>query len=204
MVWVRRLMGWVLTGMAVHFVRPIFPPDVGLGLLAAVALAAGIDLGWRSRVEGGGRFFSWLRHAIGILGVLIAVVLVGGRVRQGPGMPWHSYTEDLLAGARRDGRPVIIDFSAAWCTPCRRLEDETFHDRRVVALATERFVAVKVDLTSSGDPTNERLLHDFAIKGVPTIVFLGADGKERPALRLVDYLPAEGFLARMQSARTTP
>jgi len=60
---------------------------------------------------------------------------------------------------------------------------------------------VKVDLTSSGGPLNERLLREYAIKGVPTIVFLGADGRELPTLRLVDYLPADGFLARMQAAR---
>ena len=43
---------------------------------------------------------------------------------------------------------------------------------------------VKVDLTSSGDPLNERLLREYAVKGVPTIVFIGADGREHRALRL--------------------
>jgi hypothetical protein len=28
-----------------------------------------------------------------------------------------------------------------------------------------------VDLTSSGNPLNERLLREYAIKGVPTVVF---------------------------------
>ena len=201
MVWVRRLMGWVLVGMAFHFVRPIFPPDAGLFLLAAVALVAGVDLGWRTKIAGGSRGFALLRFGAGVLGILLALTLVGGRILRGPGMPWHPYTDELLASARRDGKPVIIDFSAAWCTPCRRLEDETFHDKRVVALATAQFTVVKIDLTSSGNPLNERLLREYAIKGVPTIVFLGADGRELPTLRLVDYLPADGFLARMQAAR---
>ena len=201
MVWVRRLMGWVLVGMAFHFVRPIFPPDVGLFLLAAVALVAGIDLGWRTVIAGGSRGFAWLRFGVGVLGILLALTLVGGRILRGPGMPWHPYTDELVAAAHQKGNPVIIDFSAAWCTPCRRLEDETFHDKRVVALATAQFTVVKVDLTSSGNPLNERLLREYVIKGVPTIIFLGTDGRELPALRLVDYLPADGFLARMQAAR---
>ena len=33
--------------------------------------------------------------------------------------------------------------------------------------------------------------------GVPTIVFLDAQGRERTDLRLVDYLPPEAFLNRM-------
>jgi thiol:disulfide interchange protein DsbD len=204
MVWVRRLMGWVLVGMALHFARPLVSPDLGLFLLAAVALAAGVDLGWRAKGAGGSRSFSLLRQAIGVFGVLLALSLVGGRMLRGPGMPWHAYTDELVAAAHGEGKPIIIDFSAAWCTPCRRLEDETFHDKRVVALATAQFTVVKVDLTSSGNPLHERLLRAYAIKGVPTIVFLDADGRERPDLRLVDYLPAEGFLSRMQAARVSP
>jgi thiol:disulfide interchange protein DsbD len=204
MVWVRRLMGWVLVGIAFHFVRPIFPSDVGLYLLAAVALVAGVDLGWRTKIAGGSRGFALLRFGVGILGILLALTLAGGRILRGPGMPWHPYTDELLASARRDGKPVIIDFSAAWCTPCRRLEDETFHDKRVVALATAQFTVIKIDLTSSGNPLNERLLREYAIRGVPTIVFLGADGRERPALRLVDFLPPEGFITRMRAAQVKP
>ena len=200
MVWVRRLMGWVLVGMAFHFVRPILPPDAGLFLLAAVALIAGMDLGWRTAIAGRSRVFSLLRFGVGILGILVALTLVGGRILRGPGMPWQPYADRLVASARQEGRPVIIDFSAAWCTPCRRLEDETFRDKRVVALATAQFTVIKVDLTSGGNPLNDRLLREYAIKGVPTIILLGPDGRELPALRLVDYLPAEDFLARMRAA----
>ena len=201
MVWVRRLMGWVLVGMAFHFVRPLLPADAGLFLLATVALIAGVDLGWRTKIAGGSRGFTLFKYGMGGLAVLLALTLVGGRILRGPGMPWHPYSDELLAAAQREGKPVIIDFSAAWCTPCRRLEDETFHDKRVVTLATGQFAAVKIDLTSSGNPLNERLLRQYAIKGVPTIVFLGTDGRELPALRLVNYLPADGFLARIQAAR---
>ncbi|HEY5999550.1 MAG TPA: cytochrome c biogenesis protein CcdA [bacterium] len=201
MVWVRRLMGWVLVGMAVHFVRPLLAPDAGLGLLAVVALTAGVDLGWLARSGEGSRGFRRVRRAVGVLGLAIAVVLVGGRLLRGPGLSWRPYSEDLLASARRDGRSVIIDFSAAWCTPCRRLDEETFHDPQVVALATAEFVAIKVDLTRSGDPRSLRLLQQYAIKGVPTVVFLGPDGYEDRRLRLVDYLPPDAFLARMKQAR---
>ena len=60
-----------------------------------------------------------------------------------------------------------------------------------------QFVMIKVDLTRKGNPDHERLLRQFQVKGVPTVVFLDQYGKERGDLRLVDFLPAEQFLLRM-------
>jgi thiol:disulfide interchange protein DsbD len=51
MIRVRKLMGWVLAGMAVHFIRPILPEALSVMLLAAVALAVGIHPGWLDRNE---------------------------------------------------------------------------------------------------------------------------------------------------------
>jgi thiol:disulfide interchange protein DsbD len=60
-----------------------------------------------------------------------------------------------------------------------------------------------VDLTRSGNPDHERLLKQYEVKGVPTVVFLGVDGNERRELRLVDYLPPDQFLSRMQELKKT-
>lgn len=46
MIWVRTLMEWVLVGMEAHFIRPLFLGHGGTILLALVALAAGLHLGW--------------------------------------------------------------------------------------------------------------------------------------------------------------
>jgi thiol:disulfide interchange protein DsbD len=56
---------------------------------------------------------------------------------------------------------------------------------------------IKVDVTQSGNPIDESLLKQYGVKGVPTVVFLDADGIERKDLRLVDFLPPESFLGVM-------
>ena len=56
---------------------------------------------------------------------------------------------------------------------------------------------VKVDVTKGGNPFYERLLQEYGVKGVPTIVFLDGAGKGDADFRLVDYLPPDQFLGRM-------
>jgi thiol:disulfide interchange protein DsbD len=74
----------------------------------------------------------------------------------------------------------------------------------VVKQAESDFVMVKVDVTKGGNPLHERLLQQYDVKGVPTIVFLDAGGKERLDLRMVDYLPPEKFLEHMADVKSIP
>jgi thiol:disulfide interchange protein DsbD len=197
MIWVRKLMGWVLVGMAVHFIRPVLPGHWGTVPLALVALAAGLHLGWIDKNQANFRAFPWLKGGVGVACLVLATFLITSWAMQGPGVTWKPYTEETLKAAQSLKKPAIIDFYATWCTPCRELEEVTFHDASVVKQAESDFVMVKVDVTKGGNPLHERLLQEYGVKGVPTIVFLDPSGKERPDLRLVDYLPPDQFLGRM-------
>ena len=197
MIWVRKLMGWVLVAMAVHFIRPILPGHGGTILIALVALAAGLHLGWIDKSQANFRAFPWLKGGAGITCLVLATFLVASWAMQGPGVTWKPYSEEILKEAQNLKKLVIIDFYATWCTPCREIEEVTLHDPLVVKQAESGFVMIKVDVTKGGNPLHERLLEQYEVKGVPTIVFLDTDGKEKRDLRLVDYLPSDQFLGRM-------
>jgi thiol:disulfide interchange protein DsbD len=201
MIWVKKLMGWVLVGMAAYFIRPILPKTFGVLLISAVALAAGLHLGWIDKTKAGFRAFEWMKAGSGITALVITTFLMGTWILQGPGVGWQAYSEDILSEAKRLNKPVIIDFYADWCSPCRELDEITFHNAEIVTQAKHDFIMLKVDLTRKGDPAHEQLLKEYEIKGVPTVVFLDRYGNERKDLRLVDFLPADRFLIRMAAAK---
>jgi thiol:disulfide interchange protein DsbD len=201
MLWVRKLMAWVLVGMAAYFVRPILPKTIGIFIFAAVALAAGLHLGWISRISASFRVFEWLKSAALVGGLVMAAFFTSSWVMKGPGVTWQPYSDQLLSEVRQLKKPVIIDFYADWCAPCGELDEITFHDSEIVKQGKGDFVMIKVDLTRKGNPAHEKLLRQYKVKGVPTVIFLDREGKERRDLRLVDFLPPDQFLVRMAEAK---
>jgi thiol:disulfide interchange protein DsbD len=166
-----------------------------------VALAAGLHLGWIDKTKASFRSFEWIKTGIGFISVIITTVIIGSWAMQGSGVTWQLYSDALLSEAKRLKQPVIIDFYADWCSPCRELEENTFHDQEVVKQTELAFTMIKVNVTRKGNPVYEQLLKDYEVKGVPTVVFLDRQGNERSDLRLVDFIPADQFLIRMAEAQ---
>ena len=201
MIWVRKLMGWILVGMAVHFIRPILPEHSGSILLALVALGTGAHLGWIEKSKADFRAFPIVKSGTAVACLVFATFIITSFAMQGPGVSWVSYTEDTLKQAEIVNKPVIIDFYATWCTPCRELDEITFHHPTVVMQTENEIIMVKVDVTKGRNPIHDTLIQQYRIKGVPTVVFIDTHGKERNDLRLADYLPPDKFLERIAALK---
>ncbi len=201
MLWVRKLMGWVLIGMAIYFVQPLLSKTTGTFSMATLALSASLHLGWIDKTKAAFKAFDWIKITTAMVALVFAINLVGTFVTKGVGAGFTAYDENLLIKAQNEGKSVIIDFSAKWCSPCRELDDRTFHDARVADLTEKEFTLIKVDLTRSGDPIHEKLLQKYLIQGVPTIIFFDRNGQEIKELRLVDFEPPEPFLERLNKVK---
>src|SRR5436190_13236677 len=85
---------------------------------------------------------------------------------------WEEWGADAFARAARDGRPVLLSISAAWCRACHEMDRTTYADPEVAALVAARFVPVRVDADRRPD-INER----YNLGGWPTTAFLTAGGR---------------------------
>lgn len=220
MVWVRTIFGFVLLGMAVYFLKPLFPHTLAYNLtLALILFVGGIYMAWIEPTKIGGKVFPVLRHLAGILFLAASLTLAiqgiqtyiqdslrEAKLSANPedaaaGIRWSPYSVQDLEQAAARAIPVLLDFYADWCIPCKELDKLTFSQPEVVEIS-RKFVMLKVDLTSLKNPETERLKRKYQIKGVPTLVLLNPDGSEARDRRLVGFVKKEKLLVQMRQVLT--
>ena len=216
MVWVRNIFGFVLIGMAIYFLQPLFPSNLLYYLaLAFTALIGGIYMAWIEPTQVPGKSFSIIRNLVGIVFFILSMLFFSssiqaaaeeGRLSQQSAaaenqhkINWQTYSENQLRQASEKNKPVMLDFYADWCIPCKELDKFTFSEPEVIELSRE-FVMLKVDLTKAGDPKTQEWRKKYAIKGVPTLIFLKPSLEEMVDLRVVGYVDKENFLPIMRKA----
>ncbi|HYK05886.1 MAG TPA: thioredoxin family protein [Thermoanaerobaculia bacterium] len=128
-------------------------------------------------------------------GIVAAVLIVGSaaaavKLAGAGGSPaqavttetWEPYSEARVNELRAAGRPVFVDFGAAWCLTCQVNERVALSAAPVLAKFREKNVAtLKADWTSR-DPAVTQALTKLGRGGVPTYVLYSKDASAPPRL----------------------
>lgn len=197
MVWVKKLFGVILLAVGLYYLMLVVNADWVEWVLPVALFAGGIYLGFFEKSANARPGFRSLKWITGVAAVIAAVWFSSTNLAKG--LEFRDASEATLHAAAASGRPVMVAFSADWCVPCHELENLTFTDARVIRAARE-FETFAVDLTRYDSPEADRWRRQFGITGVPTVVFLGADGREVREARVEGFLPADAFLERMRVA----
>lgn len=211
---IKRIFGAVILGVAVWMLSRVLPARVTLALWAVPVATAAAVLFVATRALRGSR---WPLRLGGLVAGLYGLLLVTGAALGGtdplaPVPAWAAVKHPLtfatvrsvadldrqVAAASHSGHPVMIDFTADWCTSCKEMEATTFLDP-TVRKALSGAILLRADVTAD-DADDKALLSRLGIIGPPTIAFFGRDGQERPRYRVVGYMNGAEFAAAVHAA----
>ncbi len=90
---------------------------------------------------------------------------------------WLRAEPEAIRQALAEGRPLVVDFMADWCLPCKELDVQVFSHPDVGA-ALEKFTLLKIDLTREDeDPSLAAIKEKYGVNTLPAVRIVAPGGQ---------------------------
>ncbi len=215
----RNLLAFPMYGTAAWLVwvlaQQTGPTGLALGLAAAVVAAFAAWLFGRAQRRERAPVMRWIAAAmlLAVCGLIYGLLLAPPRAgtsaaapQAGPAaaveLPSEVWSPARVAALRAEGRPVFVNFTAAWCVTCQVNEQVALSTRTVAeALKSSGAVYLKADWTNR-DAAIAGALAEHGRAGVPLYLVYGSDGG--PPVILPQLLTAGLVAEALGKAAVTP
>ncbi len=221
---VRNFFGVLMLAMAIWLISPVIPVSAQLALWATLLIVTAVFLNALDNLPAHANSFVRFGKGIAVMLLIFGIILIIGALsgaksalqplsgvasslavsnKNGNQLQTSSLAftrikniaelEEKLVEAH--GKPVMLDFYAAWCVACKELEQLTFSDPNVQKLL-KNTTLLQVDVTANSDE-DKALLKYFALFGPPGIVFFDGNGKVISSIKTIGFQNAKRFTATL-------
>lgn len=218
---VKGVFGFVFLGVAVMLVARLVPATAAMALWGALAIGLGVFVGAFDRLDRASAWSGRLSKSVGLVAALYGAILIVGYAGGGtdplrplaflassrapvasasPTEARITSPEDFdrtVARLRESGKPILVSFTADWCTVCK--SNEAIMDEPSVNRLLAKMPVIVADVTAQSGG-EQALMKRFGIVGPPTMFILDSRGKEKSGSRLVGPITAEEISKRLTDA----
>lgn len=117
-------------------------------------------------------------------------------VNESEGAPIELGPNDILEFGGAQPMPVVVDFSATWCPPCKQFKP-IFHKLAKKYKGKVNFIYVDIDKAP-------QLAEQYGVTSVPTILFVDKEGVINRNIGFMTEEEVEGAVAAIMPAPSAP
>jgi thioredoxin:protein disulfide reductase len=212
---IQKVMGILMLGMAVWLISRLLPGTTSVLLWGILlVIAAGMLRIFQTVENRVDKFLKIIAAVLFIYGILL--IISAELKNKDPLQPWKIFysqsglqqealfmvvknIEQLnqqFSLAKREKRPIILDFYADWCADCKSMDRKVFNDPDVQE-AIKKFILLRADITKN-DEFDRSIAKRFHIEGPPAVLFFNSEGKEFVFQRLVGEVSKQDFLTHLR------
>lgn len=131
--------------------------------------------------------------------ILVVFAVLAGCERREAVNEWLPFDAGMTR-AKKEKKPVVIDFYTSWCKWCKVMDDRTFSKPEIQRYLAENFISIRINAESRKDRftykgatyTPVQLTRHFGVRGFPSLAYLDYEGE---LIAIVPgFVPPETFL----------